>query len=317
MPMADYSIDEVGRILGIYRALFPNTHGALDAYWDYERHREWSLLTTDFHRDDRPAILAFDKAVRQFETEVRRNYSPSELINSVAVQVTVGGRYRELALAHHLGYSLGISPITDDLLLRTFSEQTTRIVVVLAHDWYPIVTRGTDGRNPFLPIPPLRRYSILSEHSYEPAIRPLMEARDCAIVFLNLYPDFRGPGAKKTGSLGDYSQWVTGFIAVCESIAARFELAGVISWGSPVWMALRKMLDSPFRDLGIMAAVEEQSKLRAPLSLPLGAVTAPCFPFAHPSFGTNFKKKSHWAAYQDVCSRLIRGVSQNSAGTVD
>jgi hypothetical protein len=313
MKMADYSNDEATRILSIYRALFPSTHGALAAYWDFERHREWSLLTTDFHNDDLPAITALDTATRQFENEVRRNYNLSELINSVTVQDTVARRYRELAIIYHAGYSLGVSPITDDLLLRTFSEKTKRVVIVLGHDWYPIVTTSPDGRNLFLPVPPLRRYSILSEKSYEPAVRPLINRRDCAIVFLNLYPDFRGPGINKLGSLGDYTQWVKGFIAVCESIAARFELAGVISWGTPVWTALRKRLDTPFRDLGIMAAVEEQHQLREPLSLPLGAVTIPYFPFAHPSFATNFKKKSHWVAYQDVCSRLIRGIDHDIA----
>ena len=310
--MGDYSKDEATRIFSIYRALFPSTHGALADYWDYERRREWSLLTTDFHNVDLPAITALNTAVRQFENEVRRNYNLSELINSVSVQDTVARRYRELAITYNAGYSLGVSPITDDLLLRTFSGQTKRIVILLGHDWYPIVTTSPDGRNLFLPIPPLRRYSILSEKSYEPAVRPLINTQDCAVVFLNLYPDFRGPGINKLGSLGDYSQWVRGFIAVCESIAARFELAGVISWGTPVWTALRKRLDIPFRDLGIMAAVEEQYKLREPLPLPLGAVTVPYFPFAHPSFGTNFKKKSHWAAYQDVCSRLIRGIDNHA-----
>jgi len=83
----------------------------------------------------------------------------------------------------NVGYSLGISPITDDLLLRTFSEQTTRIIIVLAHNWYPILTTGPDGRNPFLPIPPLRRYSILSEKKYKPAVSPLMNAQDCAVAY--------------------------------------------------------------------------------------------------------------------------------------
>ena len=90
----------------------------------------------------------------------------------------------------------------------------------------------------FLPIPPLHRYSILSEQSYKPAVWPLMKARDCAIVFLNLYPDFRGPGINKPGPLKEYSRWVERFAAVCESISARFEVAGVISWGSLVWTGI-------------------------------------------------------------------------------
>ena len=309
--MHDYSVDEVNQILDIYRRLFPATDGALAAYWDYERRRPWSLLTTDFHRDDLPSIIAFDSAVRKFETEVWERYSPSELLNSVADQIIVARRFRELTIAHRTGYSLGICPITDDLLFRTFSKTTTRVVILLGHDWYPIVTTLPDGRTPTLPVPPFKRSSILSEKNYEPAVRPLTTVRDCAILFLNLYPDFRGPGEKKLGSLGDYTPWVNGFIAVCESIAERFELAGVISWGDHVWKELRKRLDVPFQHLGIMAVVKEQYKLGTALPLQLGEVTAPYFPFAHPSFGTNFKNRSHWAAYQGVCSRLIQRIDHD------
>jgi hypothetical protein len=313
MSTEDYSIDEVSRILSIYRALFSDPRGALSDYWDYDRVREWSLITTNFHEDILPAIPIFHAAVCEFETEVRRTYRPSELLGSISNQMKVANRYRELVIRHGVGYSLGISPITDDLLFRTFTEQTTRIVILLAHDWFPILTTAPDRPGLFLPIPPLCRYSILSEKKYQPAVYPLMNMQDCAIVFLNLYPDFRGPGVNKLGSLGDYTPWVRGLIAVCESIAARFELAGVISWGDHVWRALRKGLDVPYRHMGIMAAVEEQHKLRTPLSLPLGAITVPYFPFAHPSFGTNFKKKSHWAAYLDVCSRLIWGIGNDIA----
>jgi hypothetical protein len=303
--VTDYSPDEVNRILGIYRTLFPRIDGVLADYWDYGRERELSLLTTDFHSVDLPATQSFDAAVRQFEAEILQRYSRSELIELVEIQIAVARRYRELAITHHMGYSLGISPITDDLLLRTFSDSPSRIIIVLGHDWYPIVTTSPDGRNLFLPIPPLRRYSVLSEKNYEPAIRLLMQAEDCAILFLNLYPDFRGPGVNKLGALGDYIPWVRGFAAVCESIMRSFKLIGVISWGRHVWEAFQEKLAAPSRQIGMMAAVKEQHIRRTHLPLPLGVVTVPYYPFAHPSFGTNFKNEDHWAAYKDVCSRLI------------
>ena len=170
--MGEYAIDEVTWIQGIYRILFPNTRGALADYWDYKRYRAWSLLTTDFHCTDLESILAFDVAVRQFETEARQSYSPSELIQSIDAQVNVAKRYRELAIVHNTGYSLCISPITDDLLLRTFSETPKNCRFAWGTTGIRIVTTAPDGRSLFLPIPPLHRYSILSEQSYKPAVWP-------------------------------------------------------------------------------------------------------------------------------------------------
>ncbi|NOX55802.1 MAG: hypothetical protein GXP27_15450 [Planctomycetes bacterium] len=189
-------------------------------------------------------------------------------------------------------------------MLQTFSERTERIVIVLAHDWYPIITTTPDGNGLFLPIPPLRRYSILSERRYAAAIQPVAATPDCAVLFMNLYPDYRGPGVSKVGFLGDYVPWGKGFAAVCESILSRFELAGVISWGSPVWQALRRLLDPSLGSIGIMEIVEKLQASSGHLELPFGRQTVRYWPFAHPSFASNFRKEAHWRAYQEACTAL-------------
>jgi len=302
--MENYTGDEVGKIISAYRDLFPIINTELGDYWDFGHLRQWSLLTTNFHSIELSTLQTFDKAARSLDEVVKRQ-DKSHLLRSADAQFIWAKKYRELAVEYRLGYSLGISPITDDLLCRTFNTETTRIVILVGHDWYPIITTAPNGIDLFLPVPPLRKYSVLDEKSYEPAVRPLMGVKDCSILFINLYPDFRGPGVDKLGSLDNYPLWVRGFGVLCESISPRFELAGVISWGSQVWQALQKTLISPFNKLGVMAAVEEQYKRGKPLFLKFGKVMVPYFPFAHPSFATNFKKKSHWAAYQEVCSGLV------------
>jgi len=298
-PDQNYSPSEVTHIIDAYKRLFPSTEGTLADYWDYKRTRPWSYLTTDFHTVSIEQIQSLDTVART--------------IDSIGLTDKVlGERFRETSQKYGVGYSLGITPCTDDLLLRSFSVKTDRVVIFLGHDWYPIVTRYRGRGELYTPFPPLRRQSIYYEPAYKDAIpENLLKTPDCAILFMNLYPDFRAPGSDKVGTLGDYTEWINGFKAVCQSISKHFYLSGVISWGQHVWQALRKNLEEEWRRLEIMAAVARQHERGAPLNLRLDELTVPFYAFAHPSFATNFKKSSHWAAYRNACSILAS--NQNKA----
>ncbi len=292
MPLT-YTVSQVSHILDAYKSLFPSTEGELENYWDYGRTRTWSCLTTNFHKIGIETIQSFDAAVRQID------------VAGLSHQ-RLGERFKDLSRQYKVGYSLGISPWTDDLLLQTFSEKTKFVVIILGHDWYPIVTNSKGKPRP--PDSPLQRCAISDSPVYKDAIpNSLYAVENCAILFMNLYPDFRPPDSPKTGPLGDYGEWAKGLEAVCKSISQQYCVVSVISWGGHVWEALRSKLDTEWQQLGIMAAVDRQYKHEqgAPTDLHLGGTNIPYYAFAHPSFATNFKKESHWKAYETAMNKLV------------
>lgn len=282
--MTTYSKSEVAAILGAYRSLFPRVGSDLSRYWDHSRSRSWSFLTTDFHAVDFGEFEGFSRSVR----EVAGN-EPE----------TIGQRLRELSKASGIGYSLGISPWTDDLLLRTFSERERKIIIVLGHDWYPIVTRDLGYKAGA----PLDRFSIYDEPAYGAAVP---KDTGAIVLFLNLYPDFRAPGMDQVGSLGDYGPWLKGMDALFEDLSSDREVVGMLSWGKHVWEALQPRLAPEWRDLSVMRAVEVQRDRGRPHELKVGARTVPYWGFAHPSFASNFRRSSHLEAYEAACRSVCR-----------
>lgn len=300
-----YTDIEATRILDIYRNILPNIYGDLSIYFDYERKRKWSLLTTDFNNTDVISIKKFNDKASEYNLEILNKF-PNVNKLPIEEQASISKIYRDMVVSYNIGFSLGVSPITDDLLLKTFNENTTRIIILLAHDWYPIITTAPDGTTPFLPIPPLQKYSVLSEVKYEPAVSPLLKAQNCGLLFMNLYPDFRAPGSNKIGNLGDYTIYVKGFLAICKLISSKYDISGVISWGSNVWNALKNITNGNKYNKGIMYVASELYRSQSPLFITIDNYNKiPYYPFAHPSFATNFKNKDHWASYQYVCSKLI------------
>jgi hypothetical protein len=289
----NYTVSQINHILNAYKSLFPSTEGELASYWDYGRTRPWSCITTDFHRVSIETIQAFDAAVRQIGD------------TGLSHQI-LGQRFKGISRQYNVGYSLGISPWTDDLLLRTFSERTKFVVIILGHDWYPIVVNAKGKL--VVPTPPLQQCSILDDPVYSDAIpNSLCKVEDCAVLFMNLYPDFRPPDSDITGALDNYRKWIKGLEAVCKSISQQYCLVCAISWGEHVWKAVRSHLSIEWQQLGIMAAANRQYKHEQgkPLDLHLGGIRIPYYAFAHPSFGTNFKNESHWAAYESALSTLV------------
>lgn len=281
MDSPTYTQADFEKITAAYRELFPGRLSQeASAYLDFGRKRQWSCLTTDFRISTWKRMKMFHDAARIAR---REHESRAELAS----------RLRQIVVEHEVGFSLGFSPWTDNLLLRTFNERNPRLVIVLAHNWYPIVS--PNGR--YQARPPLMADATFERAPYKGTIpRP----QSASVLFLNLIPDFLPPEAPVKGVQGnksDYAAWAAGLEALMRSLRPNVEIAGMISWGSPVWEALRTRLPREWWTAGVMAALERQHAARAAHSLPLAGRMIPYFATSHPSDPRNFRRPTQVAAY--------------------
>ena len=284
----EYSKAEVDKILKAYRQLFPRVGAELEKYWDYAGKRQWSCLTTDFRKTNYDIL-------RRLGDEARAVL----LDDPIATGNELTNISRKLSSGcGRVGYSIGISPWTDDFLLRTHVAGRNRLFIVMGQDWYPIVTeRG------YRPEAPLTRDSLdlgLVKKSNLRYAKAIPHGIDATILFLNLNPDFRPPLDSTTGPTVE--DWmVSGIDALFADLSEEFEIIGMFSWGSAVWDALRGRLDST-QNGGIMEVgkLHEGRKPLRCVRLGSGAIRSiPYWAFAHPSYPPYFNK--HRSAFDNAC----------------
>ena len=245
-----------------------------------DRDRPWSFITTDFHRADADRLIE----LHQRSTLIsERGFSKEDR----------GEALREASRVLDVGLSLGVCPWTDNLLIETYDPSAPHrdLVVLVGHDWYPI------GES--LPLEsPLWIQGLHHVDKYRRWCPESFFARDRnrpVIFFLNFYPDFRRPGASKTGVLRErdgclpYWECMDGLKEVLRLLTPKFERTSIISWGAPVWSALRELVDGGVR----RRQLGEQQATGGLLSI----AGHPYLPMAHPSFGTNQRKPYLQAMY--------------------
>lgn len=274
-----FSAAEVSRIQHAYRAIFPKLTPALAEYWDRQRRRSWSCLSTDFHTATYESLLALHYRVEEIDRQT-----------DLAV-VTKGELLRAASVACDTGFSVGICPWTDHLLGETYSDDHDSVAILLGHDWYPIVT--ADARQSESPL--RNNVGLRYSESYWPAVPAAILAGETVGLFFNLYPDFRPPGDAKCGPLKNYgysyAQCLVGLDAMVESIARRFKTIKLISWGSNVWEALLPRLAGV--KPGTLLSDQVQALPGQPLQIHLGGQYLPYLPAMHPSHPGNFFRAYH------------------------
>lgn len=221
---AIYSEDQVAHILNVYRSIFPSISPELADYWGLNRQRTWSCLTTNFHQATYEKLHALHLQAQEIDG-MDLDFQKK------------GDALRDAALGLDVGYSIGITPWTDHLLSQTYSDDKNSVVILLGHDWYPIVP---DGRPSGTPLG--ASDSLHHVESYWPAAPEAVLEGDTVGFFFNLYPDYRPPGDPKCGRLTQYgytyAQCLAGVDAMVDALSKRFEHIQLISWGSNVWDAL-------------------------------------------------------------------------------
>jgi hypothetical protein len=184
-----YSRQESEQIFKSYQALWPNIPPQLEKFLDVNKERPWSVLTSDFHTTFYVNLQTFHQSLGAVDYSTK----PSELGIALAA----------LSRAHNTGFSHGFSPWTDAMLLETFSSKTRRLLIILGHDWYPIVTHDYDptAKKGYAALSPLIHQSPRDEYPH--ALPDSLTAHpDRAILFLNLFPDFRPPCTDCMGDIG-------------------------------------------------------------------------------------------------------------------
>ncbi|MFP3559159.1 hypothetical protein SB861_52290 [Paraburkholderia sp. SIMBA_049] len=232
----------VNNILDAYRHLFPTLTPELASYWNFERTGRYGLvpyLTTNFHRATYEEFEALHRHIENIVAKDLDMFSRTTALIDASQAVGVG-------------FSVGLSPWTDDALSLTWDRSKTRLVIILGHDWYPIVVRKRDGTY-HDPDSPLWSYGGLHEtKKYHYAVPQAVLDRLPVVLFMNLVPDYRQTGAKTTGKLDGYEYWLRGFDAVLESVSHTYEDVTIISWGAHTWSVLKSRIDTDTRPQGLL-----------------------------------------------------------------
>lgn len=291
----NYNSFEAQHILDAYKSLFPSFNIDILNYLDLElqRQRKWSCLTTNFH-------VAILDQVKQFD-EIVRNTDINKLSD-----IDIGIYFKNLSEEYNLGYSLGICPWTDYLLNKSFRSELNKIVIIIGHDWYPIVPsnlRVWDSINP-----PLKKYPVTG--TYNLAIPQSIKSGEFIIFFMNLYPDFREPFASKTGALGNmdfYKPFVEGFVSICDTISQHYHIDAILIWGSDVWNALKSKTSSEWQSKGFIDVIKHQHRnLCDGIPVKLGRNEIKSFPFPHPAYLHVNYQRTFKEIYGDT---IIQGIN--------
>lgn len=308
-----FSKDDFYKIIDAYKEIFPYQEPTLENYFNFRRdqpERNWSYICSNFYeiaknpKEYYPIIENYDKALRELIGNLKKsNYDVDKTAGKIKELIAANQDYK------HFGSAIGICPYTDELLLKSIVENENElpkeIVVVLAHDWYPIVS----SNNEINFIPPLEGYSIFTtkkengeeiDNVYGKMIN-LIPSRKYTILFLNLFPDYRKPGVEPSGRIEgvDYEMFAKGIINLIKSIGSEFTVKCIITWGVIPFDCLMKHYSPEKKCREMKGVIEEQKTLK----ISFDEREIPLIPSYHPSSGGRFYyNKNH----QDYLEQMIK-----------
>lgn len=220
---------EIKKILEAYKAIFKTKDDEkgnelkkdLIQYFDLEKERGYSVITSNFlddkakdnllkaNRDYEIKLLEISKGLAELDKERKKLVEKEEKFFKDHFKDDLFTKSKK----SKIGSSIGIDPLTDDLLLRSFeSGKEKDVIIILGKDSYPCFHLDENKLYHSFQ-PPLYNYSMYNHSSFyklfgtrtkkdkkfevDPVISKLMDEH--IFLFLNLYPDFRPEFEKTTG----------------------------------------------------------------------------------------------------------------------
>lgn len=313
----EYSDDEILTVRAAYHDIFGRKLS--DALVDYldigpVRGRPWSCLTTDFRHVTLDQLRAIHEQTARDDMRFRAGYRAALSDGRLEAycihqghELVQAAERRSRASNIALGYSIGICPWTDHGLLATWSEKKTRAIIIVGHDWYPIVPAGQDGPHP-LDAPLFKRgLHMLAAQPANKRAQLYVQAAPSAVyegesvmLFMNLVPEYRPPATAVKGKwVKDYRPYLPGFKAAVEAVVRRYgpDQVQLISWGAPVWEVVRHLFP-PFKKTGVMAMAKAMQGQAFRFGMDGCAIDY--LALAHPSDSRNFRNDARWRHLQHV-----------------
>jgi hypothetical protein len=280
-----YTQEDFESIQECYRYVFPEINEQLERLWYPPSNYDWLCLTSRFDGSG-PDYKCFESLGNDL-MRVNRNQPPA----------VVGPLLAGLARKHRVGYSIGLNPWADFLFLQREKIIPKEIIIIVAHNWYPLVTSTGE-----CPDPPLNRRdpSATMNGRYAFVFEPFKERGNPLLMFFtNIFPHFLEAGKKTNAGLsveernfiGGNQGMKNGLTLTLEAISPLIKIRGIVALGTPVWNVLSSQVCS-FSGMNLSNIVKQlrnrlkEDPTNIKNSLPMLLTkrgNIPWLPYYHPS----------------------------------
>jgi hypothetical protein len=243
--MCKYNKLQVETIQRAYRHLFPNISPELAGFWYPSGNYDWLCMTSRFDASG-PTVENF-QALDNDLGSIDLNRDPN----------IIGSELARTARQHGVGFSIGLNPWAD-YLLQMRQPIPQEVVVIVAYNWYPLVTVNGDKRKP--PNSPLYRDNPLTwaHGKYAFVFEPFMNReRPLLAFFTNIFPYFMEAGkpanaglsANQNRFVGGKPGMKKGLTLTLSAINPSIQIRGLVFLGNNALF--------PFFNAGVSVAVKE------------------------------------------------------------
>lgn len=239
-----YSVEDVDFILEAYKYIFRGIDKKTDLleFFDIfnQRKKTWSFLTSNFLVNEYSDYKTFhDNFYNKWDSLDKFIENGKNQLDSYEI---ISKKIKFLGGSKIVGTSIGLNPKTDDLLLRTFKNGKKDIIIIMAHDYHPIVTKDQNEKinDPFENSPLVGCSMFENSASQYEKYGKLFEKCNIEeipiILYFNLYPFYREPNSSATGKFNlecSYEECVNSYIKLFQLILENgFYIKGIITWGT-------------------------------------------------------------------------------------
>ncbi|MCG6192294.1 hypothetical protein LFX25_03445 [Leptospira sp. FAT2] len=141
-----------------------------------------------------------------------------------------------------IGTTIGLNKFSDDLILNWNGNKTlSNLLIIIGHDWYPLVGNGYEF-NSIFQIYPMTKEGI----KYNQCLLDFDCEKNLVLMF-NLIPGYRFPYSWQSGSFLEnrlYEEKAESLVSIINKVKEGFLNYRIISWGNEVKNRMKRFFDN-------------------------------------------------------------------------
>lgn len=242
-----FSINEIEILKEKYSYIFSNSISEYEKYTDIGNRKANLSYLPFICSDFRKSIDEFHKAAGEIE---QIKFKISELNSAGKINIDSWQQFSEFDALYQLinnteiGTSIGLNKFSDDLIFQWKGDNESKLLIMIGHDWYPIVTEKYVFPSLF------EIYSINDKKNGYWQLLDGFDFRNDLVLLFNLIPGYRKPYAYTSGGIFEsdlYRAKAQQLIELINSLKVNFNHIKIIIWGKIVrrWM-LKTFAESDF-----------------------------------------------------------------------